>query len=282
MKIAELLKQGAEILSKNLENINAMFESELLLSFVLEKERIYLAVNRHENIDDETADLFFSYILRRAASEPISYITGEKEFMSLKFCVCPKVLIPRPDTETLCCHIIDEFSGEGYNMLDLCTGSGAICVSLAKYIKNTFVDAVDISDICIKTAKKNAEENGVSNFVNVIKADILNGFKTSKRYDCIVSNPPYIKSEDISYLMKDVREFEPVLALDGGDDGLKFYEKISEIAPPMLNQNGMLAFEVGHNQSETVKNIMMKNGFSDIKIIKDLSGVNRVVSGRRI
>jgi len=90
MKIAELLKQGAEILSKNLEDINAMFESELLLSFVLEKERIYLAVNRHENIDDETADLFFSYILRRAASEPISYITGEKEFMSLKFCVCPK------------------------------------------------------------------------------------------------------------------------------------------------------------------------------------------------
>ncbi|MBE7027820.1 MAG: peptide chain release factor N(5)-glutamine methyltransferase [Ruminococcaceae bacterium] len=282
MKIAELLKEGAEILSNSLKDINAMFESELLLSFVLEKERIYLALYRDEIIDDKTAGLFFSYIKRRAASEPISYITGTKEFMSLDFCVCPGVLIPRPDTETLICHIIDEFSGEGFNMLDLCTGSGAVCVPLAKYIKNTYVDAVDISDICIKTAKKNADENGVGKFINIIKADILNGFETDKKYDCIASNPPYIRSEDISYLMKDVRDFEPVLALDGGDDGLVFYEKISHLAPPLLNKNGMLAFEVGHDQAEIVKNIMIKNGFSCIRIIKDLAGINRVVSGRKI
>lgn len=280
MKIFELLKKGTEILSKNLPEINSRFESELLLAFVLKKERIYLAINLSENISDDASNLFLSYIARRANCEPISYITGTKEFMSLNFCVMPGVLIPRPDTETLCLHVIDEFKGEGFNMLDLCTGSGAICVSLAKYIKNTFVDALDISDVCVNATKINAENNGVSEFINVIQADVLKGFKTSKKYDCIVSNPPYIKSEAIPHLMKDVRDFEPVSALDGGDNGLIFYEKISSTAPSMLKDNGMLAFEVGHDQSEKVKNIMIRNGFKKIKLIKDLAGIDRVVSGR--
>lgn len=280
MKIFELLNKGADVLSKSLPDINGRFESELLLSFVLKKERIYLAIHRDEAVSQENTDLFFSCIERRAKAEPVSYITGTKEFMSLPFFVRQGVLIPRPDTETLCCHIIDEFKGEGFTMLDLCTGSGAIAVSLAKYIKNTVVDAVDISDICIDTAKKNAENNGVSEYINVIRADILNGFTADKKYDCIVSNPPYIKSDVISALMKDVKDFEPSLALDGGHDGLIFYEKISAFAPDMLKENGMLAFEIGHDQADAVKDILIKNNFKDICFTKDLAGIKRVISGR--
>ena len=280
MKINELLNKGAEVLSENLTDINPRFESELLLSFVLKKERIFLAVHRNDEVNEENSAIFFDFIDRRKNGEPVSYITGTKEFMSLDFYVSEGVLIPRPDTETLCTHIIDNFKGSGYRMLDLCTGSGAIAVSLAKYIKDTLVDAVDISDICIETAKKNAIKNGVSDFINVIKADVLAGFKTDAKYDCIVSNPPYIKSEVIPTLMKDVRDFEPLSALDGGNDGLIFYEKISNFAPSLLKENGMLSFEVGHDQAEEVKEIMIRNGFKDICFVKDLAGVNRVVSGR--
>lgn len=280
MKIFELLNKGAKVLSENLTDINPRFESELLLSFVLKKERIFLAIHRNDEVDKEISDIYLDYINRRKNGEPVSYITGSKEFMSLDFYVCEGVLIPRPDTETLCTHIIEKFKGSGYRMLDLCTGSGAIAVSLAKYIKDTSVDAVDISDICIETAKKNALQNGVDRFVNVIKADVLDGFKTNEKYDCIVSNPPYIKSEVIPTLMKDVRDFEPLSALDGGNDGLIFYEKISAFAPSLLKENGILSFEVGHDQSDEVKKIMTKNGFKDICFLKDLAGIERVVSGR--
>lgn len=280
MTIFDMINKGAEVLSKSLTDVNYRFESELLLSFVLNKERIYLIVHQDETINDKSADLFLSYIERRAKGEPFSYITGSKEFMSLDFTVRSGVLIPRPDTEALVCHVIDNFRDKNPLILDLCTGSGAIAVSCAKYIEGAFVTAVDISDVCIKTAKENAEKHGVANKVTVICADVLTDFETSKKFDCIVSNPPYIKTDVLPTLMKDVRDFEPSLALDGGDDGLIFYRKISALAPLFLNENGILAFEVGHDQAEDVKKIMHSEGFNDIEFIKDLAGINRVVSGK--
>jgi len=268
------------VLSKSPQGINARFESELLLSFVLKKERIYLAVHNNEEITDDKCDLFFDYINRRANGEPHSYITGTKEFMSLDFSVCPGVLIPRPDTETLVCDVIERYKGKSPEILDICTGSGAIAISLAKYIKGAIVDALDISDICIEKALQNAISNGVQDRVSIIKADILKGYDSDKKYDCIVSNPPYIKTDVIPTLMKDVRDFEPLLALDGGKDGLIFYKKISALAPLLLKVNGTLSFEIGHEQSEEVKCILLENGFKDIEFQKDLAGIYRVVIGR--
>ena len=137
--------------------------------------------------------------------------------------------------------------------------------------------AVDISDVCISTAEKNAEKNGVIDRVSVIKADVLGDFDTNVKFDCIVSNPPYIKTDVVPELMKDVKDFEPTLALDGGSDGLVFYRRISELAKSILNPNGSLFFEVGHDQAEDVKEIMLHNGFCDVMLEKDLAGINRVV-----
>ena len=202
--------------------------------------------------------------------------------MSLDFSVCPGVLIPRPDTEALVCHVIDEFKSKKVSILDLCTGSGAIAISCAKYIPWACVTAVDVSPICIETTKKNAAKNGVADRVNTIMADVFTSFddlKSESKFDCIVSNPPYIKTEVLTSLMKDVKDFEPHLALDGGEDGLVFYRKISALSAELLKKGGMLAFEVGHDQADDVKNIMHKTGFGNIRFIKDLAGINRVVSG---
>lgn len=280
MKILELINKGAEVLSQNLSDINYRFESELLLSFVLKKERVWLLLHQNDNINENLSDLFFSLIKRRAQGEPYSYITGTKEFMSLEFSVYPGILIPRPDTETLVCHVIDTFKNEKVKILDLCTGSGAIGISLAKYIDKSEVTCVDISDVCIKTAEENAVKNGVKDKITIKKADVLKGIATDSKYDCIVSNPPYIKTSDMKALMRDVKDYEPHLALDGGDDGLIFYRKISETAKKILSPFGMLCFEVGHDQAEDVKNIMIENSFADICFIKDLAGINRVVSGK--
>ena len=280
MKILELINKGAEVLSQNLSDINYRFESELLLSFVLKKERVWLLLHKNENINENLSDLFFSLIKRRAQGEPYSYITGTKEFMSLEFSVYPGVLIPRPDTETLVCHIIDVFKDKEAKILDLCTGSGAIGISLAKYIAKSEVTCVDISDVCIKTTEENAAKNGVKDKITIKKADVLKGIATDSKYDCIVSNPPYIKTSDMKTLMRDVKDYEPHLALDGGNDGLIFHRKISEMAQNILSPFGILCFEVGHDQAEDVKSIMMQNGFTDICFIKDLAGINRVVSGK--
>lgn len=278
MNISDLIKKGAEFLSEHLADVNCRFESELLLSFVLKKERIYLLVHNNETIDKKTADIFLSYIKRRAKGEPYAYITGTKEFMSLEFSVCPGVLIPRPDTETLVNHVIcSQGANTSPNILDICTGSGAIAVSLAKYIKDACVTAIDISDICIEKARENAEKNGVADRVNIIKKDVLSSFCYEEKFDCIVSNPPYIKSDTLPSLMKDVKDFEPLLALDGGDDGLIFYRKISSDAKKLLKEGGLLAFEIGHDQAKEVSCILEKEGFKNIGFKKDLAGIDRVV-----
>lgn len=280
MKILDLINKGQETLIQKLEDVNFRFESELILSHVLKKDRVWLLTHQNDNVDGNEERLYFSLINRRADGEPFGYITGTKEFMSLVFSVCPGVLIPRPDTETLVCKVIDIFKGKSAKFLDLCTGSGAIAVSIAKYIENASVTAVDISDICIDIATKNTQNNEVAKKVRLIKKDVLADFDLGEKFDCLVSNPPYIKTSTLPSLMKDVKDYEPTLALDGGEDGLLFYRAICSIAKKHLEENGYLFFEVGFDQAEDVKKLMEENNFSQIEFIKDLSGINRVVYGK--
>lgn len=282
MNILDAISKGIKLLSESLSDINPRFESELLLSYAIKKERIWLLLHGSDKLSEDDCNRFLGLVKRRADGEPFSYITGIKEFMSLDFKVKEGVLIPRPDTETLVSHIIETFKNKNALILDLCTGSGAIAVSLAKYLEDSFITAVDISDVCIETAKENAETNGVADRVDIVKKDILTGFSTDKQFDCIVSNPPYIKTEDIKTLMKDVKDFEPTLALDGGNDGLIFYRKISTLAKKLLKKDGILAYEIGHDQAQDVYNIMKNESFSEIDFVKDLAGINRVIYGKYI
>ena len=279
MVIAELLAGGIRALQEaGIES--SRLDAEVLLCHLLQKERIYLLLHKDEAVSEEISRAFMDVIGRRQKNEPVAYITGEKEFMSLSFAVCPGVLIPRPDTETLVEFAIEILKDtENPEILDLCTGSGAICVSLAHYLPKSRVTAYDISDVCVKTATKNAEANGVLDRVTVKKQDVLAPMP-EKPFDAVVSNPPYIPAKVVKGLMPEVRDFEPHSALDGGDDGLTFYRHLVEVAPRHLKQGGLLAFEIGHDQFESVSALLEADGrYENIGTKEDLAGIKRVVYG---
>lgn len=270
MVISEALTRAAKALSK--VTGSPVLESKILLEKVLGCDRLYLIKNRSEVIDPKDIKAFDELIDIRLTGKPISYITGHKEFMGLDFLVNEHVLIPRPDTETLAEYAI---SLDKKKILDIGTGSGALAVSLAKYIKDSDVYAVDISIEALKTALLNAERNDVA--IHFSQLDILTE-NINETFELIVSNPPYIRDSVIPTLEKDVREFEPIIALSGGNDGLVFYRSITEKAYNALSFGGVLAFEIGYDQGKAVSEIM-SDFFPDVKIIKDLSGHDRVVSG---
>jgi release factor glutamine methyltransferase len=274
--VAEALKHGVSVLSENKTIETPRLDAEVLLCYVLKCERISLIINKDKFIDKTEEDVYFSFILRRQKNEPVSYITGKKEFMSLNFEVCEGVLIPRPDTEILVEKIIELYKDKEATIVDLCTGSGAIAVSLAHYLKKSKLIAVDKYDICIDCAKRNAINSDVN--IKLIKADVFVDFKLDESIDCIVSNPPYIETEVLTGLSEDVKNYEPKYALDGGDDGLIFYRKITDYASKTLKKGGILAYEIGYNQSESVTQIIKNtDAFCNIETVKDLSGLDRVI-----
>ncbi len=273
-----LLHEGAEALLNYSDT--PRLDCEVLLAHIIGKERVWLAVHLKEETDKNTEDAYRALVARRKTGEPIAYIIGCREFMGLNFSVGEGVLIPRPDTETLVEAVLETPLPEDVRIIDLCTGSGVIAISLAHYVKGSEVLAVDFSDICVKTAQKNAEINGVVESVNVMQADIMADFFDDDKFDVLVSNPPYIKTEVLDGLMTDVRDFEPITALDGGDDGLMFYRRIAALLPKLLKKGGFLAFEVGHDQAEDVAKILEYAGCTDIDFRTDLAGIRRVVMGR--
>ena len=215
---------------------------------------------------------------RRAKGEPLSNIFGWVEFYGLKFDVNKKVLSPRMETEILVEQVlkkIEEFDAE--NVLDLCTGSGAIAVTLAKYSKAK-IYASDISKQALSVAEANARKNNVK--IEFSQSDLLENLKKGRKYDIIVSNPPYIKRADLEKLDTEVKKYDPRLALDGGEDGLDFYRKIIESAKTKLNKKGWLFFEVGKGQAEEVTAIMQKNGYESVQVVKDYNKIERVIYGR--
>lgn len=253
-------------------------DARVLLCYASKMDNLRLTVCANEQIDELIYDRYHKYILRRAQKEPVSYITGKREFMGMNFRVKPGVLIPRPETEHLVEFCIDNLNKDA-KIIDLCTGSGAIAVSLAKYLDKSSVTAVDISDIAVEIAAFNAKENLVSDRVRVVKANALEEWDLGMKFDAVVSNPPYIPDETVLTLDTDVKDFEPHLALCGGSDGLDFYRAITKNAVHMLCDGGLLVYEVGFDQWEQVAQIMSEN-FEKIGFIKDLAGINRVVYGR--
>lgn len=275
--LKDAFKEG--IIKLKLSKIDApVITAGVILCCVLGCEKTYLYSHEDYLLNGTEYEKYCEAIKRRIGGEPLQYITGCQEFMSLNFTVCKDVLIPRQDTEILVEEVIG-FVGEKENVkiLDIGTGSGCIAISLAYYIKNSWVMGIDISKGALEIARKNAQNCGVLEKTVFVESNLFENIPI-KEFDVIVSNPPYIPLKDIDMLEKQVKDFEPKSALDGGEDGLDFYRRIVEDAVRFLKPNGLLAFEVGFDQAHEVKKIM-ELFFENIKIQKDLAGINRVVMG---
>ena len=280
MKISKVLNDAKEILEEN--NISdSKQKARRLLAYLLNKSKEYLMIHEDEEISDQMYNLYFEKIERLKNHEPLQYIIENQEFMGFDFYVDKNVLIPQPDTENLVeevINIVDKNSLKQPRILDMCTGSGAIAISLAKLVKGSIVYGSDISEEALKIA----ENNSVSNQANVLfmKSDMFKNIFKEFRFNIIVSNPPYIETETIKNLSQEVQN-EPRIALDGGADGLKFYREIAENSKKFLEENGFLALEIGYNQKEKVEEILKKNEFRNIYTRKDLAGINRVIVAQK-
>lgn len=270
MVISELVREIKKELSDN-----AAFEAAEIVMFTLGIDRTSLLLCGKNEVSETDAEKAFSLARRRRSGEPLAYILGFAEFMSLTFEVNGATLIPRSDTETLVEYVLEKARGRRIRLLDIGTGTGCIGISIAKYHGDTVLSLADISRKALETAAVNAERNGVK--AELMRLDILNELPRGV-YDIIVSNPPYIKSGVIPTLQTEVKDHEPVTALDGGEDGLVFYRRIAGIAPKLLNKGGMLVFEIGYDQGESVSEIMKKS-FCGVEVIKDLCGNDRVAGG---
>ena len=279
-KIGELLIDGNKILKE--ANIDTyILDTQLLLGKVLGKDNLYLITNKEEEVSKFKEREFYSLIEKRKNKMPISYILKTTEFMGLDLHVEEGVLIPRGDTEILVEETL-KFMDEDkeYEVCDLCCGSGAIGISIAHFRENTKVDLIDYYDVPEKVTKRNIVKQKLSNRAKFIKSDLLNEvINQQKKYDILVSNPPYIKEEVIDTLMEDVKDYEPHTALSGGNDGLDFYRRIVDDSDKILKENGILAFEIGHDQGEEVSNLMIEKGYKNVRVVKDLAGLDRVVIG---
>ena len=279
-KIGELLIDGNKILKE--ANIDTyILDTQLLLGKVLVKDKLHLITNKEEEVSKFKEREFYSLIEKRKNKMPISYILKTTEFMGLDLHVEEGVLIPRGDTEILVEETL-KFMDEDkeYEVCDLCCGSGAIGISIAHFRENTKVDLIDYYDVPEKVTKRNIVKQKLSNRAKFIKSDLLNEvINQQKKYDILVSNPPYIKEEVIDTLMEDVKDYEPHTALSGGNDGLDFYRRIVDDSDKILKENGILAFEIGHDQGEEVSNLMIEKGYKNVRVVKDLAGLDRVVIG---
>ena len=275
MNIKEVLEQAiTKLKENNLEEVN--IKARRLLAFTLNVSKEYLIINSNLEIAEENIKQYNSNIEKIIEGEPIQYIIGKQEFMGIEFNVNKNVLIPQPDTEILVektVEILKEYTEP--KVLDLCTGSGAIAISIAKYVPKAKVSASDISQEALKVAQENDKENKV----NFIHSNLFENI--TDKFDAIVSNPPYIKTEEIKRLSKEVQS-EPNIALDGGQDGLYFYKKIIEQATEYLEENGYLCLEIGEDQRKEVVNLIKQSGnYKDIKTYKDLGENDRVIISKK-
>ncbi len=278
--IEELLNSGTSALKENKID-TARLDAELLLGYIIGKERIYLITHKEERIDKEKADKYFELIEKRRKKMPVKYILKECEFMGIDFYVEEGVLIPRGDTEILVDEVLKKINEDDEKEIcDLCCGSGAIGIALASLRKNIKVDLIDYYPIPEKVTLINIEKHDLKERAEFIKSDLLDEpINQNKKYDILVSNPPYIEDSEIEKLMDDVQKYEPHTALKGGEDGLDFYKKIIEKSNMVLKENGILAFEIGYNQGEAVKNLMEDSNYINVRVVKDLAGLDRVVIG---
>lgn len=280
MKISEVLNESVKILDE-CKISDSKQKARRLLAFALNKEKEYLMIHENEDINEKIYETYMKKIERLKNNEPIQYILENQEFMGFNFYVDKNVLIPQPDTENLVEEVInisEKNKFERPKILDLCTGSGAIAISLAKLIKNSIIYGSDIS----KQALKVAENNSYANEANVLffESDMFKNIFKEFKFNIIASNPPYIETETIKILDKEVQN-EPIIALDGGEDGLKYYIEIAKNAGRYLEENGFLALEIGYNQKNSVIEILKENNYKNIYTRKDLSGIDRVIVAQK-
>lgn len=254
-------------------------EAEILLAYVFGKNRVYLYANYEEPVNLVERETYREYIKRRIGGEPLAYIVGQKEFMSLAFKVSPDVLIPRPDTEIMVETALS-LAREGpiTRICDVGTGSGAIAISLAVYLPNTEIYAVDLSPAALNIARENAERHNVT--VHFLEGDLLSPFKNEEKLDLITANLPYITLAEIEELESGVKDWEPRMALAATGDGLDIYRRLVPQAYELLQPGGFMLCEVDPRQVESARDMMQ--GFNEIEIIKDGAGRERVVKARRI
>lgn len=277
-KIKDILIHYKKILKDNNFDTYSL-DVEVLLMHITGFSKTKLYTDFNYTLTKEELKNFEDLFNRRLKNEPIAYIVGNCEFMGLNFSLNKDTLIPRGDTEILVEKAIEIIKENNFKtILDIGTGSGAIAISLAKYC-NIFIDAVDINKKALLKAMENARFNDIKN-INFIQSDVFEN--VNRKYDIIVSNPPYIRTDVIPTLDINVKDYEPILALDGGKSGLIFYEKIANNSYKYLNKGGYLLFEIGHDQANDVVKIMQDNNFSNINVLEDLSGLDRVVFGNII
>lgn len=275
--INEALYYGKEQLdSVNIES--SLSDSLILLCYVLDLSKTDIIIRKNDVLSDKDFKAYLSLINKRKARVPVKYLTGVCEFMSLDFYVDKNVLIPRPDTEILVEEVIKDFKDKkDVRILDLCCGSGCIGISLAHYLESSLITMADISDGAINTADKNIKKHNLDNKIKIIKKDILNE-TIDEKFDIITSNPPYINEEDYKNLEDDVKLYEPEIALVSRDDEYKFYKRIIDCYYNSLKDDGHMYLEMGYNQSEYLYEYAKKTcKYKNINIIKDLSGINRVL-----
>lgn len=279
MKIQQLLSNGYEILKNN--NVESyILDTQLILAKVLNLDRVSIIINRDKEVNDIDEIEYFKLIDLRKNKMPLKYITEETEFMGISFFIKQGVLIPRPDTEILVEEVLKNIDNKRNNTIcDVCCGSGVIGLSIAKIMDNSKVYCSDISEIAEEVTTKNIELLSLNNKANFVKSDLLEfAIVNNLKFDLVISNPPYIQTKVIPTLMEDVKDYEPYIALWGGDDGLNFYRRITKQSLVVLNQGGTLAYEIGYDQANEVKAILEDNGFTNINVIKDLAGFDRVVT----
>lgn len=274
MQYAKLYQIGKEQLQKA-GITDAELDTRLLLEFICHTDRNALYAHGDQEIEDEKMQDFLQLIEKRAVHIPLQHLTGEQNFMGLDFLVNEHVLIPRQDTEILVEEIMRDLH-DGIRILDMCTGSGCILLSLLHYSNDCSGVGVDVSEDALVVARQNADRLAEKQAV-FIQSDLFE--KVEGSFDLIVSNPPYIRSQEIAGLMPEVREHEPHLALDGKDDGLHFYREIIKGAMPHLKRGGQLFFEIGYDQGEAVQALLAANGYTEIAVVKDYAGLDRVVYG---
>lgn len=272
LTIRQALRMGAQ----SVDSITPALDTSVLLRHIIGKDELYIIINPEELITDEQETKLKEYIEIRNTGMPVAYILKNKDFMGMNFYVDERVLIPRPDTEILVEKVLKNIK-KGARILDIGTGSGAIAVSIAKLTPDTIVTAIDISDDALEVARYNANKLGAK--VNFVKSDLFEHVEGP--FDLIVSNPPYIDEEEMGMLESNVADFEPHLALYGGEDGLDYYRKIIQGSIDFLSQSGILAFEIGYNQAASVSQIMESYGFENIEVLQDYSEKDRVVIGKK-
>jgi release factor glutamine methyltransferase len=280
MKIDTAIQQANTILKKNYIE-SSLLDSELLISKAINKSREYIILNLDKEIKEDDYINLQKLVAERSKGKPLAYLTGKKYFWKYEFDVNEDVLIPRPDTELIIEQVLKIYKNKNrINFLDIGVGSGAILLSILREKKGFFGTGIDISKKCLKVCKKNAYKLEVYERVKLFKSNIDNF--TKYKYDLIISNPPYIKKLDLKKLDKDVKDFEPKLALNGGLDGLSEIRKIIKKSTELIKKNGKLIIEIAFNQKNEVKKILKDNGFYINAVIKDLAKNDRCIVSKKI